>query len=113
MISYIDRLKSSTVIVEGKRDRESLLKFGINAITFNNAVNKPSSIKGNVIILTDLDEDGDRIASFFESFLSQHDGINNIDTQFRKKFLFLFNTRRVENVFNAYKKEVELWQKHI
>ncbi len=112
--NIIESLKNSIVIVEGKKDKESLMNLGINAITISKALSIKEKLTGKIVILTDLDKEGKNLAMLLEQKLKNEK--NKIDTETRVKLLLLLETKYVENVFKSYKKifsnfEVGIWQK--
>jgi len=115
--NIIELLKEGYVIVEGKKDKEALMKFGIDAITFDAIIlasklekkldeklkdeQKLKDVK-KIYILTDLDEEGKRKTLFLEQLLKNYN--KKIDAQTRVKFLLLLNTKYVENAYTCYMK---------
>jgi len=103
---WLERLKAfsekekTVVLVEGKKDKQKLEKFGISHIY---------SIKGKkfydileelenedlVIILTDLDKQGEKISSKISSMF-QREGIP-VDLEFRE-YLKNFNIKHIEDI---------------
>jgi 5S rRNA maturation endonuclease (ribonuclease M5) len=100
--NIIESLKNSIVIVEGKKDKESLMNLGINAITISKALSIKEKLSGKIVILTDLDKEGKNLAMLLEQKLKNEK--NKIDTETRVKLLLLLETKYVENVFKSYKK---------
>ena len=100
MQQWLNELKSSNklIIVEGKKDKDSLKKFGITNIV---TINKPiyelvEHIVNNykeVIILTDLDKQGKKLYSTLKHNL-QKSGVK-IDSKFRE---FLHKNTRLSNI---------------
>ncbi|WP_051654787.1 toprim domain-containing protein [Persephonella sp. IF05-L8] len=103
---WLERLKAfsekekTVVLVEGKKDKQKLEKFGISHIY---------SIKGKkfydileelenedlVIILTDLDKQGEKISSKISSMF-QREGIP-VDLEFRE-YLKNFDIKHIEDI---------------
>lgn len=102
--NIIENIKISNIliIVEGKKDKVALEKFGIvNVIELNkkplfHIVEEVSSSNNECIILTDLDKEGKEIYGKLSSDLQRH-GIK-IDNKLRN-FLFKHtNLRQIEGI---------------
>jgi 5S rRNA maturation endonuclease (ribonuclease M5) len=94
------RLSNKLIIVEGKKDKEALKKFGIkNVITLKEPLYKicEEITDEKVIILTDLDKEGKRLYSKLKENLERN-GIK-IDDGFR---LFLFKETKLRQIEGLY-----------
>ena len=91
------------VIVEGARDKASLLKLGIeNIITLHgkplfNVVERVALETDKCLILTDLDEEGKKIYSRLRTDLQKH-GVK-IDDRFRHFLFKETELRQIEGLF--------------
>ncbi|MBD3309722.1 toprim domain-containing protein [Candidatus Woesearchaeota archaeon] len=104
MLYELDMLKKSgkTVIVEGKKDKQALEKFGLSDII---TLKKPlfavvedivSSGKKEVVILTDLDREGKKLFSTLKKGFASF-GVK-IDTHFRDLLFRDTRLRQIEGI---------------
>jgi 5S rRNA maturation endonuclease (ribonuclease M5) len=99
LFKILEEIKDKQVIVEGKRDREALCLFGFTKIT---TINKGlyetvEDIKGKeVIILTDFDPEGRKIARKLNLFL-QSLGYK-VDRETRRKIGFMFTRLKIKKI---------------
>lgn len=99
--SLIEKIKNSNilVIVEGKKDREALQKFGIDNIIelskkpLFKVVEDISNSNGECVILTDLDKKGKELYGKLNSDLQKR-GVK-INNKFRE---FLFKNTKLRQV---------------
>ena len=90
------RLSNKLVIVEGKKDKEALRKYGIvNVITINKPLFKlcEEINETEVVILTDLDKEGKRLYSKLKENLERIG--KKVDDSFR---LFLFKETKLRQI---------------
>ncbi len=104
---------SSTVIVEGKKDRMALEKLGfLDICTLNGRIDEfarelAERGVGEAIILTDLDRTGDRLCDSLKEALASHRIVS--DSRARKRFSKLLNLDRFEEMAGKLGKfEVEM-----
>jgi len=96
---FIDKLKQvKLIIVEGKKDKAALEKFGIKNIFVLNGplyknIEEISEKAKEVVILTDLDKEGRKLFSRFNSRLQER-GIK-VDNSFRE---FLFKETKLRQI---------------
>jgi 5S rRNA maturation endonuclease (ribonuclease M5) len=102
---WLEKLREEQpfVIVEGPKDRESLNKLGItDVITLRGkplfkVVERTASLTDEVVILTDLDEEGKKIYGRLKADLQKH-GVR-IDDRFRHFLFKETDLRQVEGLF--------------
>ena len=98
---HIEKIKYSNIIiiVEGKKDRAALNKFGVTNIVeltkkpLFQIVEEVAGSNEECIILTDLDKKGKQIYSRLNSDLQKH-GVN-VDNKFRN---FLFKNTKLRQI---------------
>lgn len=101
------------ILVEGKRDRQSLEKLGLQNKIILCANSKPDKIVGKVqsntaIIMTDLDKTGMELTKKYKEWLKAHN--KKSDNIYVMKLAKMLNTKFVEEFYEKY--EVIKWQKH-
>ncbi len=77
LVKYLLQLRKRQVIVEGRKDKEVLVKLGFKKVitlTGKSLYECASLCKENVVILTDFDRKGEEIAKKLELFLGKSDG---------------------------------------
>ena len=92
-------VKDEQVIVEGKRDRKALCLFGFTRITTieKGLYETVEDIKAKkVIILTDFDPEGRKIARKLNLFLQSHGC--KVDTETRRKIGFMFTKLKIKKI---------------
>ena len=107
LIKFIENIKNSNIliIVEGKKDRIALEKFGINNIVelskkpLFQIVEEIADSNDECIILTDLDKEGKQLYSKLNSNLQKH-GVK-VNNRFRE---FLFKNTKLRQIegINSY-----------
>jgi len=108
-ITRLENFSDYTVIVEGKKDKNALIKFGIENIfdisgkSFDEILEK---VEPPVIILTDFDKEGEKKNSILTK-LFQSNGIK-IDSSFRKKFKSVFKIQKIEELNSFIKLEDDI-----
>ena len=102
----LEDISDAVVVVEGKKDVEALASLGIEAVPYYKLRIPPSR---RVVILTDIDEDGDRICAYLLSELSAYG--TSVDAHSRRKLAALLEIRRFEEIKKRF--EVEVWQRPI
>jgi 5S rRNA maturation endonuclease (ribonuclease M5) len=97
---FLEKLKNSekAVIVEGKKDKAALERLGVkNIFTLKKplfaVVEEIAASYKEVIIFTDLDEEGKKLYGKLNSWLSYH-GVK-VDNYFRE---FLFRNTKIRQV---------------
>lgn len=99
LLSLLNEIKDKQVIVEGKRDRKVLYSLHFKKIiTINEGIYETIDkldIK-EVIILTDFDSEGRKIAKKLNLFL-QSNGFK-IDRESRRKIGLLFSRLRIRKI---------------
>ncbi len=96
---FLGRLKQAKlIIVEGKKDKQALSKFGIKNIFVLNGplyknIEEISKKAKEVVILTDLDKEGRKLFSRLNSRLQER-GIK-VDNSFRE---FLFKETKLRQI---------------
>ena len=101
------------ILVEGKRDKQSLENLGLQNKIVLCANSKPDRIVNKVgsnkaIIMTDLDEAGMELARKYTEWLTAHN--KKLDDTYVRKLAKMLNTKFVEEFYKRY--EVIKWQKH-
>lgn len=101
--------KGAVIIVEGKRDRKALRALGITGdielgtkksiLVFCEDVAREYN---NVIVLTDWDEKGDKLASLMEGYLRSTSAAVNMDIR-----------RKIKNLVQKRIKDIESLDTHI
>lgn len=103
LLKLLDKIKHKTVIVEGKKDKKLLYSLGFtNVITIEKGIYETAEKaveSKEVIILTDFDSEGRRIAGKLNFFLRSLRC--RVDTKTRRKIGLLFsklNIKLMENL---------------
>ena len=115
-IKAINKIKSYTVIVEGKRDKRALEKFGLDhrkiiAINGRTLIKVVDEIRASgedhhhVIILTDFDQKGRKIASKLRRLLLAYRIHPN--SRLRKEMM-KFGRAEIEDLASAFGADIEL-----
>jgi len=105
LLKYIDDLEDKLVIVEGVKDSRALKSLGVkNTISLNgrplaefafhvskSCVSRDSKARKEVVILTDFDSEGKRLAASLSYLLSKYRV--NVNRRLRRKFMQLGKTR--------------------
>jgi len=114
--ALINKLKNNIVLVEGKKDKDALCELGCNDVYVvqsrgqENIEKLLKRIKAeNVIILTDIDNEGDRLCKNVEK-VCRCLSINT-DTIVRKKLAGLIHLRYWENIGNKVNKFIKEMEK--
>ncbi|MCD6227466.1 toprim domain-containing protein [Candidatus Micrarchaeota archaeon] len=114
--ALINKLKNNIVLVEGKKDKDALRELGCNDVYVvqsrgqENIEKLLKRIKAeNVIILTDIDNEGDRLCKNVEK-VCRCLSINT-DTIVRKKLAGLIHLRYWENIGNKVNKFIKEMEK--
>ncbi|MBN2477970.1 hypothetical protein JXB01_01635 [Candidatus Micrarchaeota archaeon] len=100
------KIKEGKIVVEGKRDKESLKRLGASSVTTSAgkpfyACEKLSRLNAEeVIILTDLDRKGEQLLKFLERELWSR-GIKT-DVKTRKEISGILKIRDFENIDKKY-----------
>ncbi len=95
LLDYLYQIKDEIVIVEGKHDKEVLKRLHFTKIitlTGKSLSEFEKYREEKVIILTDFDEEGERIAKKLELFLPRRDDI------VRKKLRILFKKLNIYTI---------------
>jgi len=95
----IENTRSFRIIVEGKRDKEVMEKLGFKnviSICDKKLDEILSFIDKDVLILTDFDEEGEKIAKRLEEFLTSR-GVKVRSTE-RRIFRKIFNVKKIEEL---------------
>ena len=102
----LERLKSPGVMVfvEGRRDVESLREAGVNAFPLKGKHPQP---KGTVILLTDLDSEGERLAKVYSEQWAPMPGVDSVDTRTRKELAGLLHISSFEGFSKALRRKKE------
>jgi len=99
LIKFLDKIKNENIIVEGKRDKKVLYSFGFkNVTTINHGLYELAEKFKNkqVIVLTDYDNEGRKIASKLYLFLQS---VNcKVDNESRRKIGLMFNKLRIKTI---------------
>ena len=103
--NFIEKIKDSNmlIIVEGKKDKAALQKFGIDNIVelskkpLFQIVEEVSHSNEECIILTDLDKEGKQLYSRLNSYL-QKNGVK-VNNKFRE---FLFRNTKLRQIEGIY-----------
>jgi len=95
LLKLFNKIKHKTVIVEGKRDKKVLCSFGFTKIiTIEKGIYETSEkIKNEVIILTDFDSEGRKIAKKLNLFLK-----NKIKHEIRRKIGLIFTKMKIKTI---------------
>lgn len=103
--NLMEKLSQSYVIVEGKKDVKAMREIGIES----NPYTKKSieRAKGKVIVLTDLDKEGERLAKEIEGKLKENTNVEEIDINTRKRLSSLLNLRHFEEIKKKLEKFIE------
>jgi len=99
LFKLFEKIKEKTVIVEGKRDKEVLYSFGFTKIfTINKGLYETAEkFEGKkIIILTDFDQEGRKIAKKLNLFL-QSLGCK-VDRETRRKIGLMFTRLRIKKI---------------
>ena len=99
LISLLNELKDKQVIVEGKRDREVLYLLNFKKIiTINKGIYETIQKldEKEVLILTDFDSEGRKIARKLNLFLQSY-GFK-VDRESRRKIGLLFSRLRIKKI---------------
>jgi len=99
LFELLQKIKEETVIVEGKRDKEVLCSFGFTKIfTINRGLYETAEkLEGKrVIILTDFDKEGKKIARKLNLFLQSLDC--KIDRETRRKIGLMFARLKIKKI---------------
>lgn len=98
LISFLDEIKNEQTIVEGTKDKRVLVSFGFsNVHTINKSFYETAeSFKGNLLILTDFDPEGEEIAKKLSLLLVKFGC--NVDVSSRKKLRSLFIKNKINTV---------------
>jgi len=91
--AILEKMMNSFIIVEGKKDVESLKEMGLKAHT----ILEMNKAKGDVMILTDNDREGDRLAKMIYDELLPNPNVNTIDTNSRKILCSILNIKTFES----------------
>ena len=97
--------QDTPVVVEGKNDELALRRLGIEGEIFHISKGTPfyefcDEIAGkhkDVILFTDTDSEGQKLAKRFKSYMSQK-GVR-VNERFRKSLMGKLNTHQVEHLF--------------
>jgi 5S rRNA maturation endonuclease (ribonuclease M5) len=99
LFDLLDKVKEEHVIVEGKRDREVLCSLGFtNITTINKGLYETAEeIKvKEVLILTDFDSEGRKIAKKLNLFLQSLG--HKVDRETRRKVGFMFTRLKIKKI---------------
>lgn len=105
------------IVVEGKNDEKALRSLGINGEVFQISTGTPfyefceeiASKYKDVILFTDIDAEGQKIARRFKGYMSQN-GVR-VNDRFRSGLLGKLDTHQVESLFCRLKKVKEQFTK--
>lgn len=109
IIEEIEDLKELSqeipIVVEGRRDEKALRGLGISGEVFQISTGTPfyefcEGITGrykDIILFTDIDAEGQRIARRFKGYMSQN-GVM-VNDRFRPTLLSMLDTHQVESMF--------------
>ena len=99
LLNLLDKIKDEQVIVEGKRDKQALCLLGFkNILTINKGIYETAEkIKEkNIIILTDFDSEGRKIAKKLNLVLQPLG--HNVDKETRRKIGLLFTRLKIRKI---------------
>jgi 5S rRNA maturation endonuclease (ribonuclease M5) len=99
-------LEISCVVVEGKKDKEAIERIGYKGIIIY--ANRFKRIKGNVVILTDFDDEGREIAKR----IMRKIGEKYVDRFFRNEFRKILKSigrDDIQSIINLYKKYEKIY----
>ena len=102
-----EELSESYVIVEGKKDVEALARIGIRAHSLSHGA--IAKAEGKVVILTDLDREGERLAKATAERLKENPHVERINRRLRRVIGGLLSLTRIEEIdkkFRKFKEEV-------
>ncbi len=93
LLTFLNKIKNNTVIVEGKRDKAALHMLGFISVFALNGKGLPEFAEQfenkNVTILTDFDREGRALSSKLSTFLTANEC--RIDRAARRRLSFLFS----------------------
>lgn len=92
------------VFVEGKKDVYSLSKAGLKAYPLKGRHPEP---KGRVVILTDLDEEGERLAKEYKNKWESRKGVDLVDTKTRKYLGAILGITQFEGFWKSLSRKLE------
>ena len=100
LFSFLMKMKSKSVVVEGKRDEKALKDFGFTDIQVLNRANgifdASEKLPGDVLILTDFDAEGEKIAKKLRVVLVKMGKI--ADNKDRKVLRRLFLKNKINTI---------------
>ncbi len=108
ILDHLEKLKTKTIIVEGKKDKSALEYFGVkNVVALKKGVFETCiEISGNVkevVILTDLDKEGKKLYSMIYENLVRNNV--KIDNNFRGFLFKETDLRHIEGLVRYIEKE--------
>lgn len=99
LLELFEKIKNKTIIVEGKKDKKILCSFGfIDVNTINKGLYETANKFENkeVIVLTDFDKEGQRIARKLNIFLQS---LNcKVDRITRMKLKIIFSKLKIKTI---------------
>ncbi len=101
--ALLEKLRSKSVFVEGRRDKTALQKLGfqkILTISGNLRLSCRKVRSRRVFVLTDLDRKGDQLAKLAKEELESRS--ISVDLEARKHLAYLLNIRCFEDAKRAY-----------
>jgi 5S rRNA maturation endonuclease (ribonuclease M5) len=99
LFDLLEKVKEEQVIVEGKRDKEVLCSLGFtNITTINKGLYETAEdIRGKeVLVLTDFDSEGRKIAKKLNLFLQSFG--HKVDRETRRKLGFMFTRLKIKKI---------------
>lgn len=114
MVEELEKLRDLSleipIVVEGRNDEKALRKLGIQGRVFRIHSGRPfyefceevAMKHKDVILFTDNDTEGQRMAREFKGYMSQN-GVR-VNDRFRSVLLSMTDTHHVENLFSRLKK---------
>ena len=98
LLNLLDKIKEGQVIVEGKRDKKALCLLGFNnVLTINKGIYETAEkTKDSVIVLTDYDSEGRKIAKKLNLVLQSLG--RSVDRETRRKIGLLFTKLEIRKI---------------
>jgi 5S rRNA maturation endonuclease (ribonuclease M5) len=99
LLEILEENKDKQVIVEGKRDKKALCLFGFNKVlTISSGLYETVERieEKEILVLTDFDNEGKKIAKKLNLFLQSLD--YKVDRETRRKIGFMFAKLRIKKI---------------
>ncbi len=105
LMLLMERLRSATVVVEGAKDRASLFHLNVGKVVlYHQALRSPGRLSGEVVVLTDMDREGERKAKELYQLLLPY---AKVDVKLRGELAYLLKLSHFESLHKRWRETME------